>query len=52
MLKEYKLSNREQSENVLIGIFCENEAGKKFAGLTGETFENWLCIHYYAKEFV
>ena len=46
MLKEYNLSNREQSENVPIGIFCENEAGKKFAGLTGETFGNWLCIHY------
>ena len=46
MLKEYNLSNREQSENVPIGIFVENENNRKMAGLTGETFGNWLCIHY------
>ena len=46
MLKEYNLSNRESSKNVPIGIFYEDENNKKLAGLTGETFGNWLCIHY------
>ena len=46
MLKEYNLSNREQSENVPIGIFVEDENNRKMAGLTGETFGNWLCIQY------
>ena len=47
MLKEYNLSNREKSENVPIGIFLEDENKKKLAGVTGETFGNWLCIHYF-----
>ena len=46
LLKEYNLTNREESKNVPIGIFYEDENKKKFAGLTGETFGNWLCIHY------
>ena len=46
LLKEYNLSNREPSKNVLIGIFVEDEDNRKQAGLTGETFGNWLCIHY------
>lgn len=46
MLKEYNLKNREPSENVPIGVFYEDENGKKLAGLTGETFGLWLCIHY------
>ena len=46
MLKLYNLSNRVKSENVPLGIYYEDENGKKLAGLTGETFENWLCIHY------
>lgn len=46
MLKLYNLSNREKSENVPLGIYYEDENGKKLAGLTGETFGNWLCIHY------
>ena len=46
MLKEYNLKNREPSENVQIGVFYEDENGKKLAGLTGETFGLWLCIHY------
>ena len=29
-----------------MGIFLEEEMGRKLAGLTGETFENWLCIRY------
>ena len=46
MLKSYNLSHREESENVPLGIFYEDGKGKKLAGLTGETFGNWLCIHY------
>jgi len=46
MLKAYNLSNREESPNIPLGIFYENEKGQKLAGLTGENFGNWLCIHY------
>lgn len=46
MLKAYNLSKREKSENIPIGVFYEDECGKKLAGLTGETFGNWLCIQY------
>ncbi|SER87328.1 GNAT family N-acetyltransferase [Lachnobacterium bovis] len=46
MLKAYNLSNREESKNVPLGIFYEDIKGKKLAGLTGETFGNWLCIRY------
>lgn len=46
MLKEYNLRHREASANVPIGIFLEDEKNKKFAGLTGETFGNWLCIRF------
>ena len=45
-LKSYNLSRREKSENIPIGIYYEDESGKKLAGLTGETFGNWLCIKY------
>ncbi len=46
MLKSFNLRNREESTNIPIGIFYEDEKGKKLAGLTGETFGNWLCIRY------
>lgn len=46
LLKEYNLSCREVSRNVPIGVFLEDETGKKLAGLTGETFGNWLCIRF------
>lgn len=46
MLKAYNLSKREKSENIPIGIYYEDDNGKKLAGLTGETFGNWLCIRY------
>ncbi len=46
MLKTYNLSKREESENIPLGLFYEDTDGKKLAGLTGETFGNWLCIHY------
>ncbi|MBO4458412.1 MAG: GNAT family N-acetyltransferase [Butyrivibrio sp.] len=46
MLKEYNISNREESKNVPLGIYYEDENNRKLAGLTGETFGNWLCVHY------
>ena len=46
MLKEFNFSHREKSEDVPLGIFLEDENKKKLAGLTGETFGNWLCIRY------
>ena len=46
MLKSYNLSKREKSENIPLGVYYENETGKKLAGLTGKTFGNWLCINY------
>ena len=46
MLKAYNLSRREASQNVPIGVFLEDEADRKLAGLTGETFGNWLCIQF------
>lgn len=46
MLKEYNLARREASESVPIGVFFEDASGKKLAGMTGETFGNWLCIQF------
>ena len=46
MLKEYNLRHRESSQNVPIGVFLEDENKRKIAGLTGETFGNWLCIQF------
>lgn len=47
MLKTFNLSNREKSENVPLGVFMEDENKKKLAGITGETFGKWFCIHYF-----
>ena len=46
MLKKYNLCHREASQSVPVGVFLEDETGQKLAGLTGETFGNWLCIQY------
>ena len=46
MLKAYNLLHREPSQSVPVGVFPEDAAGRKLAGLTGETFGNWLCIRY------
>ena len=46
MLKGYNLMHREVSQSVPIGVFLEDGTGRKLAGLTGETFGNWLCIQY------
>ena len=43
MLRDYNRRHCEASENVPLGVFLEDETGRKFAGLTGETFGNWLC---------
>ena len=45
-LKRYNLTKREPAEDVPLGVFVEDEAGNKLAGLTGETTGNWLCIKY------
>ena len=49
MLKEYNFNHRETSKNVPIGVFWEDEGNQKLAGLTGETFGNWLCIQFFCK---
>lgn len=46
MLKAYNLSKLEISNLVPVGVYYENENGRKLAGLTGETFGNWLFIKY------
>lgn len=46
MLRSYNLSKREKAENIPLGLYYEDETGKKLAGLTGKTFGNWLCIDY------
>ena len=46
MLKAYNLRHREASANVPLGIYLEDAQNKKLAGLTGETFGNWLCIQF------
>ena len=46
MLRDYNRRHCEASENVPLGVFLEDETGRKFAGLTGETFGNWLCIWF------
>lgn len=45
-LREFNHSKREPSSDVPLGIYLEDENGGKLAGLTGETFGNWLCIKY------
>ena len=42
MLRSYNLSQREKAENIPLGVYYEDETGKKLAGLTGKTFGNWL----------
>ncbi|SFU75425.1 GNAT family N-acetyltransferase [Butyrivibrio sp. M55] len=46
MLKAYNLSKLETSDVVPVGVYYEDASGRKLAGLTGETFGNWLCIKY------
>lgn len=46
MLKAYNLSKLETSDVDPVGVYYDDERGRKLAGLTGETFGNWLCIKY------
>ncbi|MGN8632241.1 GNAT family N-acetyltransferase [Blautia sp. HCP3S3_G3] len=45
-LKKFNLSKMEPSEEIPLGVFMNDDNGVKKAGLTGETFGNWLCIKY------
>lgn len=45
-LRVFNRAKREPSEDIPLGVFYEDEQGRKLAGLTGEIFGNWLCIHY------
>ena len=46
LLKGYNLQFLINTDKVPIGVFYEDEAGRKLAGLIGDTFGNWLCISY------
>lgn len=45
-LHAYNAAHCEKAEKQALGVFLEDSAGKKLAGLTGETCGNWLCIKY------
>ncbi len=45
-LHAYNTAHKEPCEERALGVFCEDAAGKKLAGLTGKTYGNWLCIKY------
>lgn len=45
-LKKINLSKMDPSEEIPLGVFMNDDNGVKKAGLTGETFGNWLCIKY------
>ncbi len=45
-LLKYNLERIENKEIKELGIFLENEEGKKVAGLIGDTHGKWLTIHY------
>lgn len=46
LLREYGRAHREKAEYRPLGLFVEDEEGNKLAGLTGQTFGNWLSIRY------
>ncbi|VYU39737.1 GNAT family N-acetyltransferase [Clostridium tertium] len=45
-LLKYNLAHIENKDVQELGIFLENEEGKKVAGLIGDTHGNWLTINY------
>lgn len=45
-LLKYNLAHIENKDVKELGIFLENEEGKKVAGLIGDTHGNWLTIDY------
>ena len=46
LLRTYNRSKREPSESQALDIYLEDEEGNLIAGLTGETFGNWLEVEY------
>ncbi|MCI5872496.1 MAG: GNAT family N-acetyltransferase [Clostridiales bacterium] len=45
-LLKYNLEHLEDKHPQELGVFLENEHGKKEAGLIADTHGNWLLIHY------
>ncbi|MBK1812262.1 GNAT family N-acetyltransferase [Clostridium sp. YIM B02505] len=45
-LLEYNLARIEDKNPKDLGIYLQNEAGKKVAGLIGDTHGNWLSVKY------
>lgn len=45
-LLEYNLARIEHKNPKELGIYYENELGKKLAGLIGDTHGNWLSIKF------
>lgn len=43
---EYNLARIEDKNPKELGIYFENESGKKLAGLIGDTHGNWLSIKF------
>lgn len=45
-LLEYNLSKIEDKNPRELGVYLEDESGKKIAGLIGDTHGNWLMVKY------
>ena len=46
MLEEYNTAHGAKSDGTPIAVYCEDEDGRKLAGITGIAFGNWLSIHF------
>ena len=45
-LLEYNLSKIEDKNPRELGVYLEDESGRKIAGLIGDTHGNWLMVKY------
>ncbi len=45
-LLEYNLARIEEKNTKDLGIYVQDETGKKIAGLIGNTHGNWLFVKY------
>lgn len=45
-LLHYNLARLENTDPRELGVYLRNEDGGILAGLTGETYGNWLTIHF------
>ncbi|HHY28541.1 MAG TPA: GNAT family N-acetyltransferase [Desulfitobacterium dehalogenans] len=45
-LLEYNLARIEDKNPKELGVFLEDETGRKLAGLIGDTHGNWLTVKY------